>query len=183
LLLCHPALERSRVNRALVEAARHVEGVHVQDLYEEYPDFDVDVRAEQRLLEAHDVLVLQHPFYWYSTPALLKQWFDLVLEYGWAYGPGGHALEGKLLGSALSTGGRAEAYRPGGLHDVTMEDLLAPIRQTARLCGLRWQQPFVVHGSFRLSDAELAEQAQGYVRWLEALASAAPAQAGKQGVG
>ncbi|MGG3885590.1 NAD(P)H-dependent oxidoreductase [Brevibacillus panacihumi] len=39
--------------------------------------------------------VLQFPFYWYSAPPLLKNWFDEAWTYGWAYGPGGVALRGK----------------------------------------------------------------------------------------
>ena len=31
------------------------------DLYEAYPDFDIDVRREQALLLAHDVIVLPAP--------------------------------------------------------------------------------------------------------------------------
>jgi len=86
VLFAHPALEKSRVNRRLAAAVADLPGVTLHDLYEAYPDFDVDVKREQDLLVAHDVLVVQHPFYWYSTPALVKQWEDLVLEHGWAYG-------------------------------------------------------------------------------------------------
>ncbi|MHC5048843.1 MAG: NAD(P)H-dependent oxidoreductase, partial [Planctomycetota bacterium] len=95
VLFAHPAFEKSRVNRRLVGAIEQLEGVTVNDLYESYPDFDVDVEREQELLVAHEVLVLQHPLYWYSAPALLKEWIDLVLEHGWAYGAGGDALLGK----------------------------------------------------------------------------------------
>ncbi|MDX1383156.1 MAG: NAD(P)H-dependent oxidoreductase, partial [Thermoanaerobaculia bacterium] len=92
VLLAHPALERSRINARMAAAAAELEGVLVRDLYEAYPDLDVDVDAEQRLLAAHDVVIFQHPLYWYSTPALLKEWMDLVLQHGWAYGDGGTAL-------------------------------------------------------------------------------------------
>ncbi|RYY89260.1 MAG: NAD(P)H oxidoreductase, partial [Chitinophagaceae bacterium] len=74
LLLAHPLLERSRVHCRLLDAARRVPGVHVQDLYERYPDFDVDVKAEQKLLLRHDIIIWQFPMYWYSIPPLLKQW-------------------------------------------------------------------------------------------------------------
>lgn len=92
VLFAHPAFERSRVHRRLVAAARAQHGVTIHDLYEAYPDFDVDVRREQELLLAHDLIVLQHPFYWYSTPPLVKQWIDLVFEYGWAYGARGRRV-------------------------------------------------------------------------------------------
>ena len=97
VLFAHPAFERSRVHRRLVDAVAELPGITFHDLYEAYPDFDVDVRREQKLLLEHDLVVLQHPFFWYSTPPLVKQWEDLVLEHGWAYGTGGNALHGKRL--------------------------------------------------------------------------------------
>ena len=78
VLFAHPALETSRINRRLAEAPQSLEGVTLRDLYEVYPDFDVDVEAEQASLLEHDVVVFQHPLYWYSAPPLLKQWQDLV---------------------------------------------------------------------------------------------------------
>ena len=79
ILFGHPAYDRSRVQRRLAEAVSDLPGVTFHDLYELYPDFDVDVPREQELLSAHDAIVLQHPFFWYSTPALVKEWEDLVL--------------------------------------------------------------------------------------------------------
>jgi glutathione-regulated potassium-efflux system ancillary protein KefG len=169
LLFAHPAYERSRVNRRLLEAVRELPGLTVNDLYEAYPEFDVDVRREQELLEAHDVVVLQHPFYWYSTPALLKQWEDLVLEHGWAYGSEGTALTGKTLLSAITCGGREEAYAPEGLNRYTIRQLLAPVEQTARLCGMEYPPPFVVHGTHGMSRETIAGHAADYRRVLEAL--------------
>ena len=169
MLFAHPALEKSRVNRRLVAEVRDVAGVTFHDLYEAYPDFDVDVRREQQLLGGHDVVVLQHPFYWYSTPALVKQWEDLVLEHGWAYGTGGRALRGKWWLSALTTGGRESAYRPNGLNRFTIRELLAPLEQTARLCGMEFLPPFVVHGTHRLETDGVEKAAREYRCALEAL--------------
>jgi glutathione-regulated potassium-efflux system ancillary protein KefG len=169
ILLAHPALERSRVNRRLAAAARGVAGVTFHDLYEAYPDFDVDVAREQELLLAHDLLVVQHPFYWYSTPALVKQWEDLVLEHGWAYGAGGTALRRKAWLSAITTGGRETAYRADGLNRFTIRELLRPLEQTARLCGMTFLAPFVVHGTHRLDLGGIEAAAADYRRTLEAL--------------
>jgi glutathione-regulated potassium-efflux system ancillary protein KefG len=166
----HPVLERSRVNRRLLAAAQDLDGVTINDLYETYPSFDLDVRREQELLIAHDVIVFQHPFYWYSTPAILKEWQDLVLEHGWAYGKGGDKLRGKITCNATTTGGPAAAYQHGGRNRFTMRELLAPWDQTAWLCGMKFLAPFTVHGSFRLgSDEEVAPYASSYRRLLEAL--------------
>jgi glutathione-regulated potassium-efflux system ancillary protein KefG len=169
VLFAHPALERSRVNRALVTAARNRPGVTFHDLYEEYPDLQVDVRREQALLLEHDVFVFQHPFYWYSTPSLMKEWQDLVLEHDWAYGHNGHALEGKITFNALSAGGPEHAYRPGGYNHFTIRQLLAPYEATAALCHMRYLAPFVVHASLRMSGADVEPHVQDYARLLDAL--------------
>jgi glutathione-regulated potassium-efflux system ancillary protein KefG len=169
ILFAHPALRRSRVNRRLIEAVRGLDGVVVNDLYEVYPEFDIDVDREQRLLEQHDVVIFQHPFYWYSIPAILKEWQDLVLEHGWAYGRDGRALEGKLLLNAITAGGGEEAYRREGSNRFTVRELLAPIEQTARLCRMEYLPPFVVHGTHRLADPDIARYATDYRRALEAL--------------
>jgi glutathione-regulated potassium-efflux system ancillary protein KefG len=169
VLFAHPALRRSRVNRRLVAELRGVDAVFVNDLYEQYPDLDIDVDREQRLLLEHDVVVLQHPFYWYSTPAILKEWQDLVLEHGWAYGIEGHALVGKLLMNAITTGGLEDSYCRDGSNRFGVRELLAPIEQTARLCGMDFLSPFVVHGTHRLAEDEIASHAADYRRTLEAL--------------
>lgn len=169
VLFTHPTLQKSRVNRVLVDAARQVEGVTVHDLYECYPDFDIAVADEQEMLLGHDVFVLQHPFFWYSVPAILKEWMDLVLEHGWAYGGQGTKLSGKRLMSAVSTGGSDVAYSPHGLNRYTMREFLRPIEQTARLCKMIYLPPFLVQGTHRLSAADIQSHAADYRRVLVAL--------------
>lgn len=170
LIFAHPALEKSRVNRRLLAGVSDLPGVTVRDLYELYPDFQIDVAEEQAQLARHDIVVLQHPFYWYSAPALLKEWVDLVWEYGYAYGPEGKALHGKALLNAITTGGSADAYRPEGRNRFTLRQLLAPFDQTAHLCGMRYLAPFVVHRSMFLQGAdEIAPFQQCYRNALTAL--------------
>ena len=170
VLFAHPVLERSRVNRRLVEAIRDIEGVRVHDLYEEYPTLAIDVQREQALLLEHDVLVFQHPFYWYSCPAILKEWQDLVLEHGWAYGVGGTKLRGKITLNAITTGGPATAYQKGGYNRFSVRELLSPWDQTAHLCGMRFLAPFTVHAALRVqSAADVAVACADYARLLEAL--------------
>ncbi len=155
VLYTHPAPAKSRLNVALRNALTGLENVTIRDLYAHYPDFDIDVAAEQRALLEHDCLVLQFPFYWYSSPALLKQWLDLVLEFGWAYGPGADALHGKRVMLAVTTGGRAAAYRPDGTNRFTMTELLRPFEQSFHLCGMHWLEPFVIHGSRAVTHHDL----------------------------
>jgi glutathione-regulated potassium-efflux system ancillary protein KefG len=168
--LAHPLLETSRLTRRLAEAAAALDDVTVSDLYEQYPTFDIDVRVEQARLVAHDVIVFQHPFFWYSAPALLKQWQDLVLEHGWAYGDGATALRRKLTFNAITAGGPAAAYCREGHNRFTMRELLLPWEQTAHRCGMRYLAPFVIHGAGRLTDeAALAAPVDAYRRLLIAL--------------
>jgi glutathione-regulated potassium-efflux system ancillary protein KefG len=170
ILFAHPALEKSRVNRHLMRAAEGIPGVTFHDLYEEYPDFQIDVAREQELLRTHDVIVMQHPFYWYSCPSLLKEWMDLVLEHGFAYGAEGKALRGKTLMNAVTTGGPREAYEHEGYNRFTMRELLSPFDQTAHLCGMRYLAPFVVHRSLTIGGHEDAAPHVSQWRWtIEAL--------------
>lgn len=170
VLFAHPVLERSRVNRRLVESIKGLDGVTIHDLYEAYPTMAINAKAEQKLLLEHDVIVFQHPFYWYSSPAILKEWQDLVLEHGWAYGEGGTQLRGKITLNAITTGGPEAAYRKGGYNRFTMRELLAPWDQTAHLCGMKFLAPFAVHAALKISgDADLAASRAAYVRLVEAL--------------
>lgn len=157
------------MHRRLIAAPQGVEGVSFRDLYELYPDLDVDVEAEQAALTAHDVIVVQHPIYWYSAPPLVRQWQDLVLEHGWAYGEGGTALEGKSTFHAVSAGGRPEAYSAEGMNRYPLADFLRPFEQTAHLCHMTWWPPFVVYGTHRRSDEDIAEDEARYRALLEAL--------------
>lgn len=169
VLLAHPALQRSRVHRRLLQGLDGLDGVTVHDLYEAWPNHDIDPGYEQALLDAHRAVVWQFPMFWYSSPALLKDWQDLVLEFGWAYGPEGLHLRGKPLLVATSTGGRAEAYTPEGLNHYEVPELLRPMEVTAGLCGMRWLPPWVVHGAHRLDEPGLAVAAADYRETLTAL--------------
>ncbi|MDQ3367402.1 MAG: NAD(P)H-dependent oxidoreductase [Myxococcota bacterium] len=170
VLLAHPVLERSRVNRRLLSAISDLESVTVHDLYEAYPTLSIDIAREQALLVEHDVIVFQHPFYWYSVPAILKEWQDLVLEHGWAYGVGGTRLRGKTTFNAVSTGGPAMAYRKDGYNRFTVRELLAPWAQTAHLCGMRFLAPFAVHAALQVvSDDDVATRRDAYRQLIIAL--------------
>jgi glutathione-regulated potassium-efflux system ancillary protein KefG len=166
LLFAHPRLEKSRTSAALLRRVPKRDDVTFRDLYEIYPDFDVDVATEQRLLREHDIIVWHHPLYWYSAPPLVKQWIDLVLAFGWAYGPGGTQLRGKTLGHVVTSGGAEAAYQREGFHGFTIAEFLRPLERTATLCGMTWLPPFVVHGTHRLSEAALAAEAERYEQYL-----------------
>jgi glutathione-regulated potassium-efflux system ancillary protein KefF len=153
LIYAHPYAERSLANRELLAALDDLTFIDRRPIYDLYPDFDIDVEAERRRLEAVDLIVLQHPVYWYSMPSLLKLWIDEVFAHGWAYGEGGTALVGKHLQWVVTTGADFRAYSAEGPHGHPFEVFAAPMRQTAIFCGMQWQEPIVIH------DAH-ADQAQ-----------------------
>jgi glutathione-regulated potassium-efflux system ancillary protein KefF len=174
LVLCaHPDLRQSRVNRALLAAAREVaasstEGhvIEVRDLYALYPDYVIDVQTEQQHAARADLIVWQHPVHWYAMPPLMKLWLDEVLALGWAYGNGGTALRGKDLWLVLSTGGAADAYRPDGYNRYFFDAFIPPYEQTAALCGLRFLPPLVMHGAHAASKDAVAAHADNYRQHL-----------------
>jgi len=169
ILFAHPALEKSRAHRVLLKSAEKLEGVTINDLYESYPEFDVDVSREQKQLLEHDIIVWQHPLYWYSGPALLKQWMDLVLEHGWAYGREGQALKGKRVFNAFSSGGGKNAYAASGMQGCTISEVLMPFQRTAELCKMAYLPPFWVPGTHRLDTQEINEYGRLYRKLLIAL--------------
>lgn len=169
VFLAHPALQQSRANRALHNAARDLPGITFHDLYEVYPDLVLDVKREQALLLSHDAYVFQHPFYWYSCPALLKEWFDLVLTHGFAYGRTGRALAGKPWLQTLTTGGSQEDYAPDADNAFTMTNFLKPFEATALLCGAEWQEPCVIYASRIADEDAMAAATSDYVARLRAL--------------
>ena len=170
ILFAHPGYHRSHANKTLLQALRKVEGIHVHDLYQRYPNMFIDVAHEQQLLLEHDIIIFQHPLYWYSSPAIIKEWMDQVLEYGFAFGPEGHALKDKQLLSAITTGGSQESYTSQGHNRRAVIEYLLPFRQTAWLCGMRYLPPFVLYSYHTIQDARLLrDTAQEYRRLLIAL--------------
>lgn len=174
LLAAHPRWRDSRVNRRLLAAAREVPGVDINDLYATYPDYAIDVAAEQARLARADLLVMLHPIQWYSMPPLQKLWLDDVLAYGWAYGHGGHALRGKDLWLAATTGGPEASYHPSSYNRYFFDAFLPPYEQTAALCGMRFLPPLVLHGARSAPEAEVAahvktftDRLATYPRWPE----------------
>lgn len=171
VLFAHPRPDRSEVNVRLAAAARDARGVTFVDLYAEYPRFEIDVDLEQARLVEHDVIVFQHPVYWYSCPALLKEWQDLVLEYGFAYGAEGHALDGKCLINAVTAGAREEVYAKSGQYEMSLRQYFAPFEYTALLCRMRYLSPFALYAAGHAEEENrLQEHIERYERLLGALA-------------
>lgn len=174
----HENFAESRGNKALLGAVSDLDNVTVNDQHAHYPDFKINVEREQKLLVEHDLIVFQHPFYWYSTPALMKEWEDKVLLYGFAYPPKeGKALHGKSWLSVMTSGGPDWSYRSGGYNNFTVSELYRPIQQTAYLCGMFWLPPFIVHsvlpgdyeGIKATDDVQLQEKAAELRQYIETI--------------
>jgi glutathione-regulated potassium-efflux system ancillary protein KefF len=169
----HPYPHRSHANRVLADAIKALPDVDLRELYDRYPDFDIDVAAEQQALQAAKVVVWMHPVFWYSVPGMLKHWFDKVLTYGWAFGPEGNALAGKHCLWVPTTGGDERDYASEGMHAHPLMHYAAPIEQTAKFCGMRWETPHIVTRAPALDDAELAAHADALAQRLTALRATA----------
>ena len=166
VLVGHPSIQESRINKAWADRLEKEENVTVHYLYTEYPNMTIDVKREQSLLLEHDRIVFQFPFYWYSTPAILKEWQDKVLEYGWAYGSEGTKLHGKEFLVVTSTGGPGKAYRSGGFNHYSMSELLKPLQATANLTGMAFLPAYVEHGVRTLSNDEVAASAESVAEYV-----------------
>lgn len=133
VIITHPNIEKSLVNNLwMKELKKHPKQFTVHPLYEKYPDGVIDITYEQKLVEAHDIIIFQFPLYWFNCPPLLKQWLDEVLLHGWAYGSTGDKMRGKKLALAISAGIKEEDYREDGLYGVTIEQLSLPFKVTAQ---------------------------------------------------
>lgn len=166
VIVAHPHLDQSKVNKAWVERLKQEASITVHDLYAAYPTFEIDVQKEQQLMMEHDRVVFQFPFYWYSTPAILKQWQDAVLTYGWAYGAEGNKLHNKEFMLAISAGGPEQAYARDGYNFFTIEELTAPLHAMANLTGMKYLAPFRFHGAGQASEEQIKHSAVEYVKHI-----------------
>jgi putative NADPH-quinone reductase len=167
VLYAHPSQRRSEVNQVLFTDAQAIDGVTTIDLYFEYPTYNIDIDKEQQRLLDHDVIIFQFPLYWYSTPSILKEWQDLVLEYGFAYGQGGDALQDKVFLCAITAGGKEDAYQTDGYNHFTIRELLQPLEQMATLTHMIYLPPFALFGSRTAKEDNTI--AQHRLHWKELL--------------
>lgn len=127
------------------------------------PDEKIDVQTEQKLVEDHDRIIFQFPFYWYSAPPLLKKWLEEVIVYGWAFGTNGDKFQGKEVLVAVTTGVVKEDYSSEGDVKFTVPELLYPLEAAATFVGAHYLPPFALNGVGHQSDEQLAEIAKTYV--------------------
>ncbi len=167
LVVAHPALEKSRNNIRLIKTAGTVEHVQIRDLYELYPRFYINTKKEQEYLEQHDVIILLHPFYWYSIPALMKQYLDTVFTHGWAYGKGINKLKDKMIFNAITTSGTRESYSEYEHNRFPLSSYLVPINQLAFVCRMNYLPPFVMHESGKADASASSSHARHFKAMLQ----------------
>lgn len=167
ILSAHPDLDSSSINRLWFDALSNVEGVTTRDLMSVGgPEMKFAPVVEQALLQQADRIVLQFPFYWYSSPPVLKAWLDQVLLAGFAYGPGGNQLNGKELILAVSTGGPVESYQAGAFNTFSMPEFLTPFQQTAFMTGMTYLSPFVFHSALSRDRTRINASGQALVSYV-----------------
>jgi glutathione-regulated potassium-efflux system ancillary protein KefG len=145
----HPGQSHSRVNTKMAKIAKQERGDSFVDLYAQYPRFQIDIVKEQQRLVDHDVILFQFPIFWYSTPSIIKEWQDLVLQQGFAFGTDGDQLANKTLMLAMTAGGPEDAYSQGGYQNHTLRTFLTPFEQTATLCNMQFTSPYVLYDSLQ----------------------------------
>lgn len=171
IVVGHPDLSGSIINRHWVDALRrHDELCDVHVLADEYPDGRIDAARERGIVDAHDVLVLQFPVYWFNCPPVVKQWLDEVLTDGWAYGAGGNALQGKPVALAVSAGIAQSDYTPQGRYGHSLQELLTPFETTFSYCHAYYRSFFALYGAEHdPSEDEVARNAEEYVGFVKDL--------------
>lgn len=169
LNLVHPDINQSVVNKRLLDGIKDLENITINNLYQKYPDFKIDAKVEQKLLEENDIILFQFPMYWFSSPALLKEWFDVVLEAGFAYG-GSYKLADKSFAVAVSCGGSKEAFSETGKEKKIVEEFLYPFEITANYVKMNYRKPYITYDAEAgLSEETLNLYVKDYVKYIKEL--------------
>lgn len=117
------------------------------DLAALYPDYRINIAAEQQALLQHQMVVFQYPLYWYNMPAILKQYFDSVFTYGFAYGEKGDKLKGKNFVPGITVGAPAQDYRADGKAHFRICELCKNLKQTAYYTQTHYLDPICFHST------------------------------------
>ncbi|QPQ28837.1 NAD(P)H-dependent oxidoreductase [Lysinibacillus sp. JNUCC 51] len=169
IIVTHPSLETSVINKSWVEELKkHPEKYTIHELYKVYPDGNIDVEKEQKLVESHGSLIFQFPVYWFNCPPLLKKWMDDVLTYGWAYGSTGDSLKNRKIAFAVSTGIKNEDYDENGRYKYTLEEVLVPFKATALYCEADYRSFFAFYGAeYKPCTSEVEKSVKDYFNFVE----------------
>ncbi|MFK5890878.1 MAG: NAD(P)H-dependent oxidoreductase [Flavobacteriaceae bacterium] len=153
ILLAHPNIENSVGNKTVIDTVKDLENVAVRNLTALYPDFNIDVKAEHEAIAQADLIILQYPIYWYNMPPILKQWFDKVLTYGFAFGEGSK-VTGKSIMASVTVGSPEKSYPEG-----EMERILLPLKASAAFCKLNYLPHVASYGIYSTPNQDEALKA------------------------
>jgi putative NADPH-quinone reductase len=172
VIIIHPTFENSLINKRWIEELKKYPDQYIlHDLHGLYPDEKIDVEREQQLIENHDTIVFQFPFYWFNCPPLLKKWLDEVLTHGWAYGSkSGYKMAGKKIALAISAGINKENYSETGRYKYTLEQLTSPFEVTFNYIKADYKSLFAFYGAEHHPTTEIIEKsAKAYISFLQSL--------------
>jgi putative NADPH-quinone reductase len=172
VIVIHPDIKNSVVNKRWVEELnKFPDRYRVHQLYELYPDEKIAVAAEQELVEQHDKIVFQFPYYWFNCPPLFKKWLDEVLTHGWAYGSkSGYRVSGKKIALAISAGVDEHEFRPSGIYKHTLEELTRPFELSFEYVKADYKPLFAYYGlEYNSSAAWLEKSVPLYLDFLNGL--------------
>ena len=171
ILFAHPLYEKSRVNQIVNKYIPDSEYITFNDLYEEYPDFEIDTNREQDLILNHDIIIWQHPLYWYSCPALLKQWMDMVLHFESDNDLDIHQLKGKVVFQVMSIGQQSYSYLDSQPDNHAVLDYLLPFQKTVEFSNMKYLPPYLIRIEKMNSVKDIHKKGEIYAYILEALIS------------
>jgi len=172
IIIAHPNFGESNINKRWAqELLKFPDKYTVHHLDAVYPDEKIDVLAEQRLIEQHDKIVFQFPYYWFNSPALLKKWLDEVMTHGWAYGSkSGYRMEGKKIALAISLGIDEDELGTSGKYKYPLSELTRPFELSFEYVKANYQSPFAFYGmEYNVSERHIAHGVKLYMDFLEAL--------------
>lgn len=142
VILAHPNFDKSFANKTIMEELNNSNiDIEIRNIHKLYPDYRIDVKAEQEALLRHNSIVFQYPFYWYSMPAILKHWFDVVFEYQFAYGSKGDKLKGKNLVPSFTVGSSQSSYTALGFQHFRVDEFCKHLEQTAYHTQMNYVDP------------------------------------------
>ena len=172
VIVTHPDIENSAINKRWIEELeKYPDRYTIHQLHKVYPQENIDVEAEQKLIEQYDKIVFQFPVYWFSCPAFLKKWIDEVVIYGWAFGSkSGYKIEGKKIALAISAGLNEQEYRASERYKYTLNELLRPFELSFEYVKADYQ-PFFAYYDIETNTSKdyIEKSVPLYINFLEAL--------------
>lgn len=130
-------------------------------------------REHERLMWC-DLLIVQYPLWWFSTPAILKGWVDRVLAYRRFYDLKHRFATGVMKGRhgilSVTTGGTPERFSAEGIFGE-IDQYLRPMQfGMIEYLGMEAHKPFVTYAASRVERGVLTAQLDAWEKRLMELA-------------